>query len=146
LLKEEFNHLSLEVVQRTMEKNEHILFSAYLDLNETPQPNDEEAVRRERLMPTTNVRIVRFHTVEDALRAERSAARRYCALQASIRLQEKAVKDAETNNYEAAKTQGLVQDCGCCFIETPLNRMVSCAGDPGHVSLERLCTTRREMR
>ncbi|KAI4601077.1 hypothetical protein KJ359_012264 [Pestalotiopsis sp. 9143b] len=41
-------------------------------------------------------------------------------------------KDAEELNLEQAKENGAVQDCGCCFEEFPLNRMVHCEGNVVH--------------
>ncbi|KAL7786343.1 hypothetical protein V8C37DRAFT_296115 [Trichoderma ceciliae] len=134
LLVGEFPHLSMDNIRRAMTKNKYVLFSAYLALNETPRPNHEEAVRRGRMneASTADPNGAITQGAEDSMLAELKEARRYCALQGEIHLRKMAMEEAENKNYEAAKARGLVQDCGCCFTETSLNRMVSCEGDPKH--------------
>ncbi|KAI1478359.1 hypothetical protein F4774DRAFT_165373 [Daldinia eschscholtzii] len=51
----------------------------------------------------------------------------------------KAIKDAETarkaeeeENFAHAKSIGEVVECGCCFDEFPLNRMIHCNGENCH--------------
>ena len=47
----------------------------------------------------------------------------------------KALKEKnEQENKERAVAEGTVQDCGCCFSDKPMNRMVSCDMNPEHVS------------
>lgn len=46
----------------------------------------------------------------------------------------KAEKDAEQLNLEHAREKGETEECGCCFDEFPLNRMVHCEGTTLHVS------------
>lgn len=45
----------------------------------------------------------------------------------------------EQENRERALTEGTTRDCGCCFSDEPMNRMVSCDKNPEHVS-KRLST------
>lgn len=40
----------------------------------------------------------------------------------------------EAANREKAETGGTLRDCGCCFADEPMNRMVSCDVNPDHVS------------
>lgn len=68
------------------------------------------------------------------MQAELLASRRYCALRAELSPQQRVREDGERRNHEQA--QGFLHECGCCFTETPLNRMVCCEGEPSHVSVE----------
>lgn len=40
----------------------------------------------------------------------------------------------EEDNFEKARAEGNVVECGCCFVEYALNRMVHCDGESVHVS------------
>ncbi|KAH6608375.1 hypothetical protein Trco_001721 [Trichoderma cornu-damae] len=110
-----------------MDGNEHALFSAYLILNETPPP----AARRRRILepPAAKPNGAASDGVEESMQAELQVSRRYCVLREKVKLHQ----GAEERNYEEAKSQGLLQECGCCCTETPLNRMVACTGDPMHL-------------
>lgn len=39
----------------------------------------------------------------------------------------------EEKNFEAARADGTIADCGCCYVEYAINRMVHCNGDEVHV-------------
>lgn len=58
------------------------------------------------------------------------AARRIAAFKGR-----EALKDRnEQVNRERAVAEGTARDCGCCFSNEPMNRMVSCDVNPEHVS------------
>lgn len=40
----------------------------------------------------------------------------------------------EQENRERAVAEGVTRDCGCCFSDEPMNRMVSCDKNSEHVS------------
>lgn len=40
----------------------------------------------------------------------------------------------ELENLETARAEGTIADCGCCFVESAINRMVHCDGEEVHVS------------
>jgi TRIAD3 protein (E3 ubiquitin-protein ligase RNF216) len=71
----------------------------------------------------------------DALAAF-DAASAYCRAKAEAReakaAQDRRKEDEETENLVRAKAEGTIADCGCCFEELPLNRMVHCNGDSIH--------------
>lgn len=39
----------------------------------------------------------------------------------------------EEANLEAARLDGTITDCGCCYVECAINRMVHCNGEEVHV-------------
>ena len=45
---------------------------------------------------------------------------------------ERQAKQEEKNNFEQAKTDGTMAECGCCVEELPLNRMVHCKATATH--------------
>lgn len=51
------------------------------------------------------------------------------------RRSEALAEEAERMNLESADARGEVTECGCCFIDTPWNRLVYCQGDDPHVSV-----------
>ena len=61
---------------------------------------------------------------------ELHAARLIAAFNGKKALREKN----EQENKEKAVAEGTARDCGCCFSDEPMNRMVSCDRDPEHVS------------
>lgn len=69
--------------------------------------------------------------VKDAL-AEFEAANAACQAKASKEADERRREKEEAENLERARAEGAVSDCGCCFDEFPLNRMVHCDGEVAH--------------
>lgn len=70
---------------------------------------------------------------------EREALEEFRAAR-SVQLREQAgaelsrqKEELELENLEKAKAEGNTADCGCCFTECALNRMVHCDGDIVHV-------------
>ncbi|KAI8962318.1 hypothetical protein F5Y11DRAFT_195727 [Daldinia sp. FL1419] len=69
-----------------------------------------------------------FNDVEQAAIAELRAARELKDLKDA----EIAREREEEKNFTRAKSAGETMECGCCFDEFPLNRMVHCNGDTVH--------------
>lgn len=71
----------------------------------------------------------------DALAAF-DAARTVCQTKTLARnaqeAEEKRKEEEEDKNMERAKAEGTVADCGCCYEEKALNRMVHCDGESVH--------------
>lgn len=71
----------------------------------------------------------------DALAAF-DAASATCQAKAQVReakqAEEKRKEQEEAENLERAKAEGTLADCGCCYEELPLNRMVHCNGETVH--------------
>lgn len=61
---------------------------------------------------------------------ELHAARRIAAFKGRAILNSRK----EAANREEAEAGGTLRDCGCCFSDEPMNRMVSCDVTPEHVS------------
>lgn len=62
------------------------------------------------------------------------AARIVEHIEATETAEAKRKKQEEFENFELAKLEGTITDCGCCFVEYPINRMVHCDGEEVHVS------------
>ncbi|OTB06270.1 hypothetical protein M426DRAFT_55566 [Hypoxylon sp. CI-4A] len=60
------------------------------------------------------------------------AARKLKSIKDKKRDEERATTRAEEENLEQARLSGQVMECGCCFEEFPLNRMIECDGDAAH--------------
>lgn len=60
------------------------------------------------------------------------AAQEVCSAKSAKDAAEAARQREEKENFETAKAQGCVTECGCCFDELPYNRMVYCDGDTPH--------------
>lgn len=58
------------------------------------------------------------------------AARRIAAFNGRGVLEERN----EAANRARAEADGTLRDCGCCFSDEPINRMVGCDANPEHVS------------
>lgn len=71
----------------------------------------------------------------DALAAF-DAARTTCLAEAQARnakeAGERQEEEEEEKNMAQAKAEGTIADCGCCYDEKPLNRMVHCNGETVH--------------
>lgn len=65
---------------------------------------------------------------------ELRAALAVVAIRDSKADEKKREGEAEAQNLDAARANGLVADCGCCFDEYAINRMVHCNGEEVHVS------------
>lgn len=48
--------------------------------------------------------------------------------------QKERERQLEEENFEQAKAEGNIAECGCCFVEYAMNRMVHCDGQLLHVS------------
>ncbi|EGZ73030.1 hypothetical protein NEUTE2DRAFT_165205 [Neurospora tetrasperma FGSC 2509] len=75
---------------------------------------------------------------EDITLPGREAQQEFLAAQevCSAKLAKDAAKEAQERedkkNFENAKAEGAITECGCCFDELPYNRMVHCDGDTAH--------------
>lgn len=62
------------------------------------------------------------------------AARIAVHMEATEAAEAKRKEQEEFENFELAKVEGTITDCGCCFVEYAINRMVHCDGEEVHVS------------
>lgn len=141
LLREEFPQHSPVVISRTMIQNRQNLFLAYLALQGMAAPGERASFERMReifdlksYVPYKNVP----GDPDDAIRQELYESRLYYVHQEYLKYGQRC-KEAEKKNFEYSKEHGLLRECECCFANFPLNRMVSCSGDPHHVSAHAEC-------
>lgn len=66
---------------------------------------------------------------------ELRAARVVEQFQAAEAAKTRRKEQQELENLEIARAEGTVADCGCCFVECAINRMVHCDGEELHVSV-----------
>lgn len=64
------------------------------------------------------------------------AARIAEQVQAAEAQEARRKEQLELENFETARAEGTLADCGCCFVEYAINRMVHCDGEEVHVSEE----------
>ncbi|PKK50754.1 hypothetical protein CI102_5891, partial [Trichoderma harzianum] len=69
---------------------------------------------------------------DDSIRQELYESRLYYVHQEYLKYGQRC-KEGEKKNFEYAKEHGLLRECECCFANFPLNRMVSCSGEPHHL-------------
>jgi TRIAD3 protein (E3 ubiquitin-protein ligase RNF216) len=85
--------------------------------------------------PEDILRISRIEGDMDALAAF-DAARAACEAKAEVRnsheTEERQKEEEEAENMKRAKAEGTFADCGCCYEEKALNRMVHCDGATVH--------------
>lgn len=66
---------------------------------------------------------------------ELKSARQLRQVLAAERGEEEQKLREEADNLASAQRDGTIAECGCCFGESALNRMVHCNGEGEHVSL-----------
>ncbi|KAK3389363.1 hypothetical protein B0H63DRAFT_98036 [Podospora didyma] len=64
--------------------------------------------------------------------AEFTAAKRICQARDDEKTAEQRQQQAEADNFAQAKAARTIKECGCCFDEFAMNRMVTCGGDNLH--------------
>lgn len=149
MLSQDFPRATIKSITKLLAEHNNCLMQTYLALDEitrdwksgktkahfefkktrTP-PNPE-------LEPANLDGTIRDSTTPDRTRAleELRAARQVCEAEQSRRNTARAKVLEEENNFKQAQEEGTIAECGCCFDEQPLNRMVHCDNpDAEHVS------------
>lgn len=130
-----------------MDQNGRLLYPTFLALHKIVKEWDDSkpAFRKKARIAKSSCNIISEETVDERIRntydeGEREALEEFCAARA-VQLKEQAEagkasqkEQVELENLELARTEGNVSDCGCCFTECALNRMVHCDGSILHVS------------
>lgn len=93
---------------------------AYLDKND-PQSLDAYLLKDNLEIRTRDVLL------------EFQAARKFRRKQDREHEAERQAEAAEEQNLLDAQREGLMSECGCCFCDSPINRMVYCNKDEGHM-------------
>ncbi|KAI8151352.1 E3 ubiquitin-protein ligase RNF216 [Colletotrichum sp. SAR 10_70] len=140
VLSQDFPRATIKSITKLLAEHNNCLMQTYLALDEitrdwksgktkarfefkktrTP-PNPE-------LEPANLDGTIRDSTTPDRTRAleELRAARQVCEAEQSRRNSARAKVLEEENNFKQAQEEGTIAECGCCFDEQPLNRMVHC--------------------
>ncbi|KAI0380143.1 hypothetical protein F5Y04DRAFT_282273 [Hypomontagnella monticulosa] len=130
-LSKDFPKVPIQTIRSYLYRNNLSIFDAYTAMDDANRSWDPLSPawkeKRSSSRQTTNF--------EEDQRPEARAA--WAELQAAREL--RAAKDgkvaeaaAEERNIANAKANGETAECGCCYDEIPLNRMIQCSGDPVH--------------
>ena len=124
-----------------MKENFYRLYATYLALDKASWSLDMAPARVKKLgnsrppHPESALRNSAIDAEVDALAAF-DAASADCRAKAEVRqakeAEEKRKAQDEAENLERAKAEGTIADCGCCYEELPLNKMVHCNGTTLH--------------
>ncbi|KAK3502517.1 hypothetical protein B0T13DRAFT_394231 [Neurospora crassa] len=138
LLKEAFPKAYVGEIEEAMLTHNSSVYQTYSALHEDFSKPDGVTFRR-KLYPRHKNNIVEVAIdKEDSTLPGREAQQEFLAAQevCSAKLAKDAAKEAQERedkeNFENAKAEGAITECGCCFDELPYNRMVHCDGDTAH--------------
>jgi len=140
---QDFPKFPIRQIQGILEKNKYCLLPTYLDLEEIAQdrqPVDwamkKGATKRIPEYAEENLDVTiaveedpRTKSALEELRASRVVV---SERRAEREAAEKREQDEKDNVY-AAVADGTITECGCCYDELPMNRMVHCDGSTLHV-------------
>lgn len=139
ILQDEFLRTPLSHIDRVLNTNRNLLFPAYRLLEEHERTQDDSIAnpykrlkkpRRISQQYKPNELLNDIASSGDPIRKgaleELTAARKLKAMAASNRAHELQKQFDEEENIRRAEREGTMQECGCCFVEYPLNRMVHC--------------------
>ncbi|ESZ90583.1 hypothetical protein SBOR_9034 [Sclerotinia borealis F-4128] len=141
ILSFEFSQTPMTFIDATLISSNHRLFSAYRVLEQAHRTFDAanppyQRIKNLRRMPA----MYREDQVEEAIRLDATPARTvvYEELRAaravrknaeSRRRAEREAELAEEENERKAQAEGTMSECGCCYGDYPLNRMVHCKNE-----------------
>ncbi len=141
LLKASFPQRYSEDIDNLLKENLYRVYATYLALDKASWSPDMAPPRVKKLgnsraaHPEGALRRSLVDAERDALAAF-DAASADCRARAEVReakeTEEKRKMRDEAENLERARAQGLLAECGCCYEELPLNRMVHCNGTTLH--------------
>ncbi|QSZ34586.1 hypothetical protein DSL72_006180 [Monilinia vaccinii-corymbosi] len=138
ILSFEFAQTPMTFIDSTLQTSRHCLFSAYRTLEEAQRTFDPANPRYPRIRNLRRMPVVyREDQVEEEIRKnvspwkteilkELQAARRTQKMTESRRRAQREAEAAEEENERRAQAEGTMAECGCCFGDFPLNRMVHC--------------------
>jgi TRIAD3 protein (E3 ubiquitin-protein ligase RNF216) len=135
----------MSFIDASLSQSGHRLFSAYQLLDEAnrtydPATSGYTKIKNARKSHTDfraeNIEILLRNPTGDRERAEvlreLQAARRVKAKAEARRQAERAAQIEEEANEAKAQAEGTMSECGCCFGDYPLNRMVHCDAESMH--------------
>ncbi|KAK3949096.1 hypothetical protein QBC32DRAFT_220507 [Pseudoneurospora amorphoporcata] len=113
------------------------VYQTYSALHEEFSKPHGLTFRRKAVRDKNNIEEVAIY-VDDYTPEGREAQQEFLAAQevCSAKLAKDAAEEdrerEEKENFEKAKAEGAITECGCCFDELPYNRMAHCNGDSPH--------------
>lgn len=143
IMQQSFPEFYAEDLRRTFSEHGNCLYPAFLEVAATVASSNNRPPYRKKSRVTQIPRRYDVDALADRIRAsadqgEREALEEFRALrevQAKQRAEsevERKREEAEKTNLEVATLEGNIADCGCCFVEYALNRMVHCDGETLH--------------
>ncbi|KAF5600642.1 RING finger (TRIAD), partial [Fusarium pseudoanthophilum] len=141
----EFPLVPVKVIQQTLSENGNRLFPTFNIISTALNEASDHRPLPWKLKKTPSVPVPRYkrERIEASIQAcpddwekdlmkELEAARLLQSDVAEKRQAEALAEEAERMNLEEADARGEVTECGCCFADTPWNRLVYCKGDDRH--------------
>ncbi|KAK4448025.1 ring finger protein [Podospora aff. communis PSN243] len=125
LLAAGFPQFYAQDIEDTLNKNGNLVYAAYKALEDNLQNKDGKPKLKLKPRPKANPLDSIFD--QSTNEAERMADDEYRAAKA-----ESQKRKEEELHLDRAKAQGLTADCGCCYDEFALDRMVHCNGEVLH--------------
>jgi TRIAD3 protein (E3 ubiquitin-protein ligase RNF216) len=134
----------------TLAKNNNRVFETYLALDKIAQDPKSAGVRTKTTPDYQGISLARqarenVKEIDPAGQAEpddvpavvhvvraMDLARRVCQAKKDAEMAKKQAEEAEKENFERARAEGAIAECGCCCEEFPYNRMVYCDSDALH--------------
>ncbi|RDW69747.1 hypothetical protein BP6252_08767 [Coleophoma cylindrospora] len=149
-LQEEFISTPMTYIEAVLKQDNYHLFPAYIVLELAERTWDSRNPTYSKLKKTRKVRNVYLDKNKPQLLdaqldydhldiqtreilLEFQAARKMRRKQDQAREAERQFVAAEEQNLLEAQREGLMSECGCCFCDRPINRMVYCDKDEGHM-------------
>ncbi|KAI1394007.1 uncharacterized protein F4822DRAFT_439821 [Hypoxylon trugodes] len=128
-----FPKIPLNIIDKYLKSNKNSVFETYTAIDEAARnwdPANPPWQEKKKVSKAPNVNIealslAEFSPAEQAAIDELRAAR-------EVKLIKDFAKSEEEVNLANAKATGEITECGCCFEEFPLNRMISCDGETVH--------------
>ncbi|RDW80872.1 hypothetical protein BP5796_05570 [Coleophoma crateriformis] len=149
-LQEDFVSTPMTYIEAVLKQDNYRLFPAYIVLelaertwdsrNPTYLKLKKNRKVRNAYLDKSNPQLLDAHLENDHLEIqtreillEFQAARKLRRKQDQAREAERQLVAAEEQNLLEAQREGLMSECGCCFCDHPINRMVYCDKDEGHM-------------
>lgn len=131
-----------DFLRRTLRKNHNSLVPSYLAVHRASR---EGALDAPKLKKTKTAKDIRYgdDKIEATIQAaecddhkealeELRIARAMLESERATAAAERRLVEEEESNLVLSQIEGAIIECGCCFDELPLNRMVHCDGDVVH--------------
>ncbi|KAG9230820.1 ring finger protein [Amylocarpus encephaloides] len=148
ILSNEFPNVPMQFIDNRLAQNQHRLFHTYSQLDEITReynPNNKPFQKLKKPRPSKgyiSVRVQEFldnptnvarnPDTAEAYR-ELQVCRKHSAKAEAARAAERQHLVEETENERRAQADGTMSECGCCFSDFPINRMIHCNAETFHL-------------